>query len=228
MRHDACHAIAMTGLFRIDCAQPWLVARFPKAWRMHSWSMNRPGLVRADRVAWLEVKDADLPLGRDPHALLRTRLAAAGLDDALAMMTARDIRRHRDAETRDGDAVAHALATLGLTNGVGFDPAGRVVPRRTQTGAGTINILAAVTRPLSEPALLEAMAIVATARTAALLAEGGSIAATGTDCIVVACPDDEDGERYAGLHTAAGRAIAGAVYAATRAARADWESEFTT
>lgn len=218
----------MTGLFRIDCAQPWLVARFPKAWRMLSWSMNRPGLVRADRVAWLEVKDADLPLGLDPHALLRTRLAAAGLDEAVAMMTARDIRRHRDAETRDRDAVAHALATLGLTNGVGFDPAGRVVPRRTQTGPGTINILAAVTRPLSEPALLEALAIVATARSAALLAQAGSIAATGTDCIVVACPDDEDGERYAGLHTAAGRAIAGAVYAATRAARADWESEFTT
>jgi len=228
MLHDACPAIAMTGLFRIDCAQPWLVARFPKAWRMLSWSMNRPGLVRADRVAWLEVKDADLPLGLDPHALLRTRLAAAGLDEAVAMMTARDIRRHRDAETRDRDAVAHALATLGLTNGVGFDPAGRVVPRRTQTGPGTINILAAVTRPLSEPALLEALAIVATARSAALLAQAGSIAATGTDCIVVACPDDEDGERYAGLHTAAGRAIAGAVYAATRAARADWESEFTT
>jgi adenosylcobinamide amidohydrolase len=213
-------------LFRTDCAQPWLIARFPCPWRVLSWSMNRPGFATATSVAWLEVRDAELPVGVDPLALLQGRLTAAGLADAVAMMTARDIRRHRAGHARDETVAAQVLATLGLTNGVAFDPAGHVSPARPVTRTGTINILAAVSTPLSDAAMLESLAIVATARSAALLAEGGRIAATGTDCIAVACPADAPGAAYAGFHTAAGRALARAVYTATSAARADWEAEF--
>jgi adenosylcobinamide amidohydrolase len=218
----------MMDLFQTDCAQPWLVARFSRPWRVLSWSMNRPGFTTATRVAWLEVRDAELPVDVDPLALLQSRLAAADLADAVAMMTARDIRRHRGAQAYDAPVATQVLATLGLTNGVAFDPTGNVRPAQAVARTGTINILAALSAPLAEPAMLEAMSIAATARSAALLSDAGRIAATGTDCIVVACPDEAPGATYAGLHTAAGRALAQAVYMATREARADWEAEFAT
>jgi adenosylcobinamide amidohydrolase len=172
------------------------------------------------------VRDADLPIGVDPLSLLRERLDAAGLADAVAMMTSRDIRRHRVAGAVEAGTQAMAAVTLGLTNGVVFAADGSVQPASTPRAIGTINILAAVSRALDDAALLEAVSVVATARSAALLADGGTIAATGTDCIVVAAPLAGAREAYSGLHTAAGRSLAAAAYAATRAARAEWEAEF--
>ena len=218
--------VAMSELFATDCRLPWLVARFGAPQRMLSWSMNRPGFVVARTVAWLEVRDADLPIGVDPLALLRGRLADAGLADSVAMMTSRDLDRHRAAAAGEGAAAAAALATLGLGNGVGFGPDGRVGAAPGRHAAGTINILAAVSCPLDDTALIEAVAIVATARSAALLADGGRVAATGTDCIVVACPETGERGTYGGLHTPAGRCLAAATFAAIRAARAEWETEF--
>ena len=217
----------MSEFFSIACAQPWLVATFSAPQRMVSWSLNRPGFTTAHRVAWLEVRDADLPLGVDPHALLLDRLGTAGFADAVAMMTARDVRRHAIADRRIDGVGARALVTLGLTNGIAFDAVGEVVAPSRAPRVGTINLLLALSHPLADEALLEALSLAATARTAALLADGGSIAATGTDCVVVACPEvTGQAARYAGLHTASGRALAAAAYAAVSAARRDWEDEF--
>lgn len=216
----------MDPLFDVACAQPWLVASFAMPQRMASWAINRPGLVDARRVAWLEVRDADLAPDIDPLALLRGCLDAANLADAVALMTSRDVRRHRQAEARIDGVHARALATVGLTNGIGFAADGEAAARRPATRVGTINLLLALSCRLADGALLEALAVAATARTAALLAEGGAVAATGTDCIVVACPLSGDPAPYAGLHTAAGRSLAQAAYGAVRAARSDWEREF--
>ncbi len=216
----------MTALFRFECTQPWLVARFATPQRMLSWSLNRPGFVTADRVAWLEVRDADLPLGRDPRALLETRLAAAGHAGAVGLMTARDVRRHACAEAVAENVVAAALATVGLTNGVAFARDGHVLAPGAAPSVGTINLLVALSCPIADPALIEAVAVAATARTAALLAAGGRVAATGTDCIVLACPVAGPPAPHAGLHTPTGRALAAAVHAAIAAARAEWETEF--
>jgi adenosylcobinamide amidohydrolase len=218
----------MEPLFTVACAQPWLVASFAAPQRMASWSINRPGMVDARRVAWLEVRDADLPPELDPLALLRAQLDAANLADAVALMTSRDVRRHRMVEAHVEGVRAQALATLGLTNGVAFAADGSVEARRPRPRVGTINLLLALSCRLADPALLEALSIAATARTAALLAEGGIVAATGTDCIVLACPSSGPGhgQPYAGLHTAAGKSLAQAAYRAVRAARQDWEAEF--
>lgn len=223
---QACHSIVMTGLFRITCSQPWLVVDFPQPQRVLSWSINRPGFDRIRRVAWLEVRDADLPIDIDPAKLLTERLAAASLDDAVGMMTARDIRRHRCATADVDDSTSMALATVGLTNGVGFSGCGTVDDVVRPAAFGTINLLVASSDRLDDAALVEAVSIVATARTAALLADNGRIAATGTDCIVVACPDAGPCRPHAGLHTAMGRSLAAATFAAIRAAREDWETEF--
>jgi len=215
----------MHSLLSVDCRPPWLVARLPAPFRIAGWALNRPGFARADTVAWLEVRNADLPLGVDPLALIETRLAAAGLGPAVGLMTARDVRRHHHRVSADGPARAEVLLTLGLTNGSVLDPSGRPSPPLGAVVAGTINLLAVLSEPLDDGAMIEAASVATLARTAALLAEGGQIAGTGTDCVVVACPPSATPHRHAGLHTAIGRALSAAVFQATRAARQEWEAE---
>ncbi|MFM8681927.1 MAG: adenosylcobinamide amidohydrolase [Alphaproteobacteria bacterium] len=215
----------MEPLFRTSCAQPFLVARFAARQRILGWSLNRPGFAEGELVAWLEVRNADLPIGVDPLALLERRLAGAGLAGAIGMMTARDVRRHHGAGVEADGVRADVLVTLGLTNGSVFDPAGRLRDVAPPARAGTINMLVALSMPLDDGAMVEAVSVAAMARSAALLADGGRIVGTGTDCILLACPADGARRPHAGIHTQAGRCIAEAVHAATRAARAEWEAE---
>jgi adenosylcobinamide amidohydrolase len=215
----------MTRLFDITLSPPWLIARLPGLFRIAGWSLNRPGLTMADTVAWLKVRDADLPLGVDPLDLLNRRLAERGLDNAAGLMTARDVRRFCVAASVDESMRAESLVTLGLTNGSILDEQGQPSGPVGAFPVGTINLLVALSEPLGDGALLEALALAATARTAALLAEGGRIVGTGTDCILIACPPAASGQCYAGLHTAIGRHLTKAVYRAVRQARHEWEAE---
>jgi len=213
----------MKRLFDIECRTPWLLARFTNRQCMLSWSLNRPGMVEADTVAWLEVHDADLPLGVDPLEVLERRLGEQGLDDAVGLMTAREVALHHQATAVGEDIRVDALVTLGLTNGALLDEDGRLSDCTAVAPVGTTNMLVAVSRPLSEGAMLEAMSVATMARTAALLGNGGRIVGTGTDCIVIACPDDIPGEAFAGLHTDVGTQITSVVFRAVRDARRTWE-----
>ncbi|TBW36758.1 hypothetical protein EYW49_13015 [Siculibacillus lacustris] len=213
--------------FSIECRPPLLVTRFATPQRMLSWSITRPGFVTAEAVAWLEVRDADLPIGTDPVALLDQTLAHAGLGAAVGLMTACDLRSHRLAQDEVDGVVATVVTTVGLTNGE-FVGRRRDHPRGRDTHAfGTINTLVHVSVPLSQVALLEASSVATQARTVAVLEatmRRGSdvITGTGTDCIVVAAPVGADPAPYAGLHTAIGEAIGSAVLTATRGAVARW------
>lgn len=231
--------------FTITAGERILLARFSAPQAMVSWSLTRPGFTTATRVAWVQVNDADLPPDVDPIALVNTRLAAhdlagpdlAGHDlgDAVALMTSRDVRKHHVARARSGAATARCLATVGLANACSLKAAPE--PAASQTAApgntaclGTINLLAHVDRPLSQAGLLEALSIASSARTAAVLAcgrrvEGAPAIATGTDCIVVACPIERDPQPFAGLHTDAGRALARATHDAVLAGAVQWMDE---
>jgi adenosylcobinamide amidohydrolase len=213
-------------LFAIECRPPWLLARFRFQQRIVSWSLNRPGFVRSETVAWLQVRNADLPIGRDPKRFLESRLADDGIGDAVGLMTARDIREHVVARSGEGPSAVEALVTLGLGNAVTLDATGRpAAVAREPERVGTINALVACRRPLSDAALLEAMSVATAARTAALLADGGRAIGTGTDCFAIACPIDGGCEVFAGLHTEIGTSIAAAVFRATRDGRRAWERE---
>jgi adenosylcobinamide amidohydrolase len=212
--------------FTIHCSPPFLTARFFTPQRTLGWSLLHPGFATIRDVVWLEVRNRDLPLDLDPAALLRARLSEIGLPEALAFMTARDVRRHHCRRHLVEDVAATCLTTVGLTNGE------RIGSRRP-LGAevGTINTLVQVSRPLADGALVEAISIVAVARTAAILearARGSepAITGTGTDCIVVACPAAGERAPCAGLHTAVGEALGAAVYAATREGVEAWDREF--
>ncbi len=212
-------------LFEVRCAPPLLVASFDRPQTFLSWALARPGRQAGRRVAWLEVRDADLPIGLDPAALLAARLDADGLGDAVAMMTSRDVRKRKGAFAAAGTVSAQCLATTGLSN------AARVgAPSRTSPRLGTINVLAAVSAALSEAALIEAVSIAAEARTAAVMdagwpAAGGVVTGTGTDCIVVAAPAGGERAAFAGLHTDIGQALGSVVYQAVHAGATEWVAE---
>ena len=216
---------APAGPLVIDCAPPFLIVRLPANCRALGWSLARPGFAETSTVAWLEVRNADLTPDVDPLRLLREKLAARGLDDAVAFMTSRDIRRHHVALRQAEGVTAACVATVGLANGETIG-----ARRRVEAFPGTINTLVHVSRPLAGAAFIEAISIVAQARTAALfdtahLRPGPRITGTGTDCIVVAAPLGPDAESCAGLHTAIGEAIGGAVYDAVREGAEVWSAE---
>lgn len=218
----------MSEPFAILLEQPFLIASFSEPQRVLSWSMLRPGFQQTRRIAWLEVRNADLPADVDPEAVIRIRISDAGLSDAVVLVTSRDIRRYRVSSVGVEQETAHCLTTVGLSNSE------RVGMRLHQppSFAGTINTLVHVARPLSEAAMIEAISIATEARTSAVLdadvRRGGvTITGTGTDCIAIAAPLGEHQATYAGKHTAIGEAIGAAVYRATAEGIADWKTDIS-
>ncbi len=215
------------GAFAVACVPPFLTARFAEPQRTLGWSLLHPGFAIVTDVVWVEVRNSDLGPSVDPQAFLKSRLAQSGFPDALAFMTSRDIRRHHLCPRRAGTVEATCLTTIGLSNGE------RIGTRRSSQGlhAGTINTLVHVSAPLTDGALVEAISIVAEARTAAVIdwqhaERGTALTGTGTDCIVVAAPCQGEPLAWAGLHTDVGEAIGRAVYDATRAGAEQWERDF--
>jgi adenosylcobinamide amidohydrolase len=210
--------------FTFSCAPPFLTARFSGPRRTLGWSMLHPGFATVREIVWVEVRDRDLTPDVDAFALLRGKLAAIGLPEALAFMTSRDIGRHHFRQSRVEEIEAACLTTVGLSNGERIG-ARKPIPARV----GTVNTLVHVSSPLTDGAFVEAVAIAAQARTAAILeawrAEGPAITGTGTDCIVVAAPCEGEPLGCAGLHTAVGEAIGGAVYDATREGVLAWVAD---
>lgn len=217
--------------FSIDHDPPWLIARFPAPRKMLSWAVNRPGLWDCDCVAWLQVRNAELPVGVDPAAFVQDRLDAEGLGGAIGLMTSSPLESHHLGTASVEGVHAACLMTLGLSNAerIGTRRTARNPDHLTNAAVGTINALCSLSVPLSEPAMLEALSIATQARTTAIVARAfepepgaGVVTGTGTDCIVIACPASHRGQRFAGMHTEAGEALGGAVLSATAAAMDDW------
>ncbi len=178
------------------------------------WPVVGPAWGTASRIAWLQVKDSDLPAGFSPEDHFKRRASADGIAADIGLMTAAEISRY--ACERAGDVTV--IATAGLSNGESVQPA---KPRTEEAWhAGTINIAMRTRTPLTQGAMLEAISIVAQARTAAImdldrtLPDGRRLTGTGTDCIVVASPEGSEPQRHCGLHTSLGRLIGETVYKA--------------
>jgi len=193
-----------------------------------SWAIVNGGRLTTDVVVWREVRLAELGPTVDAGALLRQTLAEVGAGGAVGLLTARDVRRYETERVARDGVVAECLATVGLGNllAVG-DPT-----TATRTRVGTINLLCRVSVGLTEEGLLEASAIAAEGRTAAMLAaglpspvSGRPATGTGTDCIVVAAPLGIRRERFAGKHTACGSAIGAAVFGAVSRGVERWIEE---
>jgi adenosylcobinamide amidohydrolase len=191
-----------------------LVVRLGGPHRALSWAVTGGGFVRTEAVVWRYVGPGELGPADDPERLLADTLAAAGLAGAVGLLTARTLASF-DCVTKgaDGEA-ARAVATVGLGNALAAgDSPGPLRP-------GTINVLVQVSQPLDDGALVEALALAAEARTAAVLAarvpsrrSTRLATGTGTDCLVVAAPERPGvaAARYAGKHTRLGALVGAAV-----------------
>jgi adenosylcobinamide amidohydrolase len=218
-----CETIAMT----VVRDGRMLVVRFAEPQRAVSWAIVGGGPRRTSAVAWLQVDDDELRPPVDAQQLLRSRLSAAGVPDAVGLLTSRRLDAYVDQTCEHGDLRARCVTTVGLGNALRAGDA-----PGAQARIGTINTLCWVSCPLSSEALLEALALAAEARSLAVreadvpsTRSGEPASGTGTDCIVVAAPDRSPNARYAGKHTALGHVIGAAVYAATRRGAQQWKAE---
>jgi adenosylcobinamide amidohydrolase len=205
----------------------WLVAAFPRPVRACSWAIVRGGLVDAEHVAWLEVRERELRPPVDAAEHLRERLLERGLPHAIGLLTSRDVSTYRDVTHQGSGISARCIATVGLGNALrAGDPPG------VSGRIGTINLLLHVDAPLTDVALLEASAIATEAKAAAVLEAGISsrrtnlpATGTGTDCTVVTCklsPARGQAAIYAGKHTQIGSVIGAATFQAVQDGIAAW------
>ncbi|WNG47582.1 adenosylcobinamide amidohydrolase [Archangium minus] len=203
-----------------------LVVRFERPHAVLSWAVINGGRRRARAVVWRQVRDDELVPGVDPVALLAASLGESS-EETVGLLTSRDVSTFDDVRLASGALSARCVATVGLGNALaaGDEPG----PLRS---VGTINLLCQLSRPLSEGALVEAVALATEARTAALMeARVPSrrslrvATGTGTDCIVVAAPEGPGGETYVGKHTRLGSLLGGAVREATARGVRRWLDE---
>ncbi len=207
----------------LTLTRPWLAMDLPQEAQVLSWALNRPGFVQAQRILWREVRNADLTPDLDVGEWLNQELAMRHDQQAVTLLTSRDIRAYETAAATVGDYRAYCVATVGLSN------AERIGTRLDRSGHdwGTINIAVHVQggAGLSQAGLIETLSIATQARTSAVMDIGyklptGVATGTGTDCIAVAAAPGK--QAFCGLHTDIGEAVGRAVYDAVHAGAADW------
>jgi adenosylcobinamide amidohydrolase len=209
----------------LDRPDRMLCVRFATPHRLLSHAVFRPGFVAGDAVAWCQVDDAELAPPVDPAGLLAARLAAAGVPDAVGLLTSTDVGAFVDVERSVGGVSVRTVATIGLDNARRAGDEWDVAP----PAHGTINLLVRASIPLTDGALVEMLAVACEARAMAVL-EGGVASrksgrpatGTGTDCTVVAAPCGAALTEYAGKHTALGHLVGMTVAEAVGRGVARW------
>ncbi|MHB8813201.1 MAG: adenosylcobinamide amidohydrolase [Steroidobacteraceae bacterium] len=191
---------------------------------VRSWAVLGGGTKEARAVIWRQVTDGELGLGIDPQTYLIGQIEAYyGRDEAssriVGFLTGARLAGHTEAFLDHSGLWARCVATVGLNNALRIgDP-----PSSADSYPGTINILVQTSVSLTDLAAIEALSIVAEARTVAVLEGGiqstagfGLASGTGTDCIAVASPGKSDATArpYAGKHTVLGHLIGASTYKA--------------
>jgi adenosylcobinamide amidohydrolase len=224
----------------------WLVVRFPVPHRTLSWAIVGGGFHTTSTIAWRQVSDDELAIDVDPRALLMRGLADEGLTDAVGLLTGSPVTRAVRRTGQAGALTIDCLATVGLGNALRAGDPPATSPRELHPPRqlsrqpdrqphpqpyriGTINVCVWSSHRLSDEALVEAQALTAEARTAAMLAAGvpSTVSAlpatgTGTDCQVVAAPIEGQPIVFVGKHTDAGHLIGSVVGATIEEGVARW------
>jgi adenosylcobinamide amidohydrolase len=187
----------------------FLIVRFSRVMRVLSWAIGGGGFRQTQMVVWFQVRKGELTPEVDAVSFLRERLRDADLSRSVRLMTGTELDRYADVEKSYGALTSRCIATVGLSNALAVGD-----PPTVGSPPNTVNLLYHISVPLSRGAMVEAVSLVAEARTAAFLEcrltspwSGRLVTGTGTDCIVVACPIGRKGERYAGKHTLIGSLI---------------------
>lgn len=229
---------AAAAAIRLRSEPPWLELELGQLCDTASWALVGGGLSSARRVAWYHLAPDELTEDLDPRAYLENKLADRGLDECVGLLTSRRAGVYHDVTAREERVSARCICTVGLSNALraGDPPAAAAL--------STINAVCFVSVPLSGAARLEALCVLAEARTLAVreaaiasTASGQPASGTGTDCLVIACaPPVPAGDRrdrrdapapavYAGTHTRIGSVIGRSALAAIGEGIACWRSE---
>lgn len=209
--------------WQISQTDPWLEVRFSQRMECLGWTPQQGGQALSDRVLWREVRDSDLTPELDVLPWLAAQTAGQGAGHAPCFLTARHLRHYTTASATVDGITARALATAGLGN------AEHIGARlRPEAKIGTINLLVLLDQPLDFPAKLEALSLMAEARTLAMIEKAialpaGLATGTGTDCLCLASPEGGVRAAFAGKHTALGEAVGRAARDALRHAITAWE-----
>ncbi len=182
-------------------AAPWrwtvsgrtLAVILPTGYRVLSWAPLGGGLRHADLIVNHQIEKNDRAAAEAPLIYLGRLLRAMGHDRraAVAMMTGASVANAAYACARGPRYLAGAWCTAGASNALRVgDPA-----RVETTAPGTINLIVAVSQPLSRAAMVEAVQIAVEARVLAVqsarlrsVRSGRFATGTGTDCVAVASP----------------------------------------
>ncbi|MCB5911566.1 adenosylcobinamide amidohydrolase [Streptomyces sp. SF28] len=206
-------------------ALPALLWRAGPGWRMissavlgggigtRSWVLNAQvghGYTRRDPAAHLAeiAAGAGAGPGAVPGPAVRTAVAAG-----VGLMTAADVLGTRS-HARDGGAEALVTAGVGVCGWAAVPPAATL----PHPGPGTINTLVALPVPLTDAALVNAVATATEAKVQALFECGCDASGTPTDAVCVAARAPRPGERaeeFAGPRSLWGARLARAVRRAT-------------
>ncbi|MFI6415852.1 adenosylcobinamide amidohydrolase [Streptomyces sp. NPDC050842] len=155
--------------------------------------------------AW--VLNAQVPPGYDrldPVAHLGALASGAGLEGpGVGLMTAASVENRRHAE--DGGAEAVVTAGIGVRGWAAVPGAGGVVAPRP----GTINIIVSLPAPLTDAALVNAVATATEAKVQALVELGADASGTPTDAVCVAAPSPTGSDARASSREPAAEAFAG-------------------
>jgi adenosylcobinamide amidohydrolase len=217
----------VTRVVRIEAAGRWLRVELEEEHRFLSWAPVSGGFVRARQFAILYLTKGELASVGDPPRWLREQMRKEGMGRTVGMMTSRARGGYSMACAQSQGDRCDVVATLGLSNALAAgDPA---APSRE---CRTINMLCILSKPLTRPGLVEAVALAAEARAAAMIesgivsrVSGRPATGTGTDCIAVACPNRPVEDTYCGKHTALGEAIGRAVREALSTGISEWRRE---
>lgn len=183
-------------------------------WRMASSAVLGGGI---GTRGW--VLNAQVPHGyrrSDPEAHLADLAHRSGVrGEGVGLMTAAEVSRAVHADDEGVEVVV--TAGLGVTGWAACPGAGTA----GQPEAGTINIVAALPVPLTDAALINAVATATEAKVQALIDAGYDCSGTPTDAVCIAAPaprTGEDPEAFAGPRSLWGARLARAVHRAVRTA----------
>lgn len=193
----------------------WLVVSFDELQETRSWAIYGGSRKVTQKVVWYQVQKGDLNISIDAKEFSKRLFIQNGFENAVGLLTGASLSRYADVQKTDGDLSVRSIGTVGMENVLRVgDPIGQFEP------VGTINLLCAISVPLTEEAFLEAISLVVEARTAAVLTfdisssqTGFSATGTGTDCIVVAAPTVSKVPplEFVGKHTPVGSLIGSSI-----------------
>lgn len=193
----------------------WLVVSFDELQETRSWAIYGGSRKVTQTVVWYQVNKGDLGISVDAKEFAKNLFSQNGYENSVGLLTGASLNRYADIQKTAGNLSVRSIGTIGMSNALRVgDPIGRLEP------VGTINLLCAVSVPLTEEAFLEAISLVVEARTAAILAfdisssnTGLPVTGTGTDCVVVTAPavSDIPPLEFVGKHTLLGSLIGQAV-----------------